>query len=226
MKNAMITKQESTATYVAKVYGWMFIGLLVTMFTALGIANDTSFINYITSSKWALIALLVVQLGLVSLLVMCIDRMSVMLASLTFFIYAILNGVLFSVILASFSANVLLSTLGSVSAIFAIMGLFGYYTKKDLTSFGNLMLMGLLGVFVASLINLFLGSELLYWIISYVGIAVFVGLIAYDTQKIKEYAIIEDKEAKSKASIVGALSLYLDFINLFLMMLRVVGGRN
>ena len=114
---------------------------------------------------------------------------------------------------------------GITAGTFGIMSAVGYYTKQDLTKFGQIMLFGLIGIIIASIVNFFMKSEMLYWIISYIGVAVFVGLIAYDTQKIKGYALLETEEQRKKGAILGALALYLDFINLFIYLLRLFGSR-
>ena len=156
------------------------------------------------------------QLFLVGFLTIRLDKMSVNMATTIFFLYAALNGLTFAVLLLMYTPASLMGVFGITAGTFGVMSAVGYYTKQDLTNFGQIMLFGLIGIIIASIVNFFMQSEMLYWIISYVGVAVFVGLIAYDTQKIKGYALLETEEARKKGAILGALALYLDFINLFI----------
>lgn len=214
------------ANYIIKVYGWMFLALCITAITAFVVANSPSMIGLIYSSKFIFFGLFLAQLFLVGFLSLRIEKMSSTTATMVFLGYALLTGLTFSGILLSYSVNVLTLTFGVTAATFGVMSAIGYFTKKDLTSFGRLMMMGLIGIIIASIVNIFLNSPGLYYIISYIGVAVFVGLIAYDTQKIKQYALIEDEEIRKKGAIMGALALYLDFINLFMMLLRIFGRRD
>jgi FtsH-binding integral membrane protein len=150
--------------------------------------------------------------------------MSSTTATAIFLGYAALMGLTFAVFILAYSATSLMTVFAITAGTFGVMSAVGYFTKQDLTSFGRIMLMGLVGVIIASIVNIFVASTALYWIISYVGVAVFVGLIAYDTQKIKAYALLDSEEDRKKGAILGALALYLDFINLFIMLLRLFGG--
>jgi len=217
---------STVANFIAKVYGWMFLGLLTTAVMAFVTATTPAIHQFVFSSKLTLYGVIILQLVIVGFLVVRINKMSATVATLTFFGYAALNGVVLSSLLYMFPIGTLAGVFGITAGTFAIMSAIGYYTKTDLTSFGKLMMMGLIGIIIASVVNWFMASEMLYWIISYVGVAVFVGLIAYDTQKIKSYAYIPDAEMRKKGAIMGALSLYLDFINLFIMLLRIFGNRN
>lgn len=214
------------ANYIAKVYGWMFLGLLTTAVMAYVTATTPAISNFVFSSKLTFYGIMIAELAIVVYLAARVHKMSVAMATGAFFLYAALNGLVFSALLYTFPISTLASVFGITAGTFAIMSAIGYYTKTDLTSFGKLMMMGLIGIIIASIVNWFMASEMLYWIISYVGVAVFVGLIAYDTQKIKSYAYIPDAEMRKKGAIMGALSLYLDFINLFIMLLRIFGNRN
>jgi len=152
--------------------------------------------------------------------------MSAAAATLIFLGYAALNGITFSVLLLAYTPGSLMGVFAITAGTFGIMSAVGYFTKQDLTSFGRIMVMGLVGVILASIVNFFMHSTTLYWLISYVAVAVFVGLIAYDTQKIKSYALLESAEDRKKGAIMGALALYLDFVNLFIYLLRLFGRRN
>lgn len=214
------------AKYVAKVYAWMFAGLLLTGIIAYFGSQSEALLNLVYSSKYTIFGIFIAQLFLVGYMSARVTKISYTTAVGFFLLYAAINGVVFSSIFLLFSAAKLISVFGITAGTFAVMSAVGYYTKKDLTSFGRIMMMGLIGIIIASVVNFFMESSTLYWIISYVGVAVFVGLIAYDTQKIKSYALINDAEMRKKAGILGALSLYLDFINLFIMLLRIFGSRD
>lgn len=140
-------------------------------------------------------------------------------------LYSVLTGMTFSIYFLAFTAASIASTFFITAGTFAVMSVYGYFTKSDLTKWGNLFLMALIGVIIASIVNIFLKSETVYWIATYAGVLIFIGLIAYDTQKIKALVYTEDNEHTQKLAICGALSLYLDFINLFIMLLRIFGQR-
>ena len=140
-------------------------------------------------------------------------------------LYSVLTGMTFSVFFLVFTAESIASTFFITAGTFAVMSIYGYVTKSDLTKIGNLCLMALIGILIASVVNIFLKSETMYWIVTYAGVLIFTGLIAYDTQKIKALATLENNEHTQKLAICGALSLYLDFINLFIMLLRIFGQR-
>lgn len=213
------------ARYMTKVYGWMFAGLAVTALVALLVANTPALINIFFSSRLAVFGLMLVQIMLVGYLVLRIRKMSAATATAVFIGYSALTGITFSAILVTFSISSIFTVFAITAGTFGIMTVVGYVTKQDLTSFGRIMMMGLVGIILASIVNFFVGSSTLDWIISYVGVAVFVGLIAYDTQKIKAYALLDNEEDRKKGAIMGALALYLDFINLFLFLLRLFGDR-
>lgn len=214
------------AVYMSKVYGWMFLGLMITALVAYFISISEAALQLVVGNRIVFFGLIFGQLILVGYLVVRILKMSALIATLTFLGYAALNGVTFSVILLAYTPGSLMSVFAITAGTFGIMSILGYFTKQDLTSFGRIMIMGLVGVILASIVNFFMHSTTLYWIISYVAVAVFVGLIAYDTQKIKAYALIENEEDRKKGAITGALALYLDFVNLFIYLLRLFGRRN
>lgn len=157
-----------------------------------------------------------------------INRFRASSATLMFFIYSALNGVTLSVIFLVYAHSSIANTFFVTAGMFAIMSVYGYTTRTDLTSWGNFLFMGLIGIILASVVNIFLGSQSLDWIISCLGVIIFVGLTAYDTQSIKAMAHggFADAETEQKAAVIGALRLYLDFINLFLMLLRLFGRRD
>lgn len=214
-------------TFIVKVYGWMTFALLVTALVAIYTIDSPALLSVLLSSSYIFIGLLLVELILVGVLAAAVHKMSLPMAATTFVGYAALNGLTFAVIFLAFTAESIASTFLITAGTFGVMSAYGFFTKTDLTSIGNLLFMGLIGLIIASVVNIFLGSELIYWITTYVGILIFVGLIAYDTQKIKNMNIIgnEGTDEDRKEAIVGALVLYLDFINLFLLLLRLFGRR-
>jgi FtsH-binding integral membrane protein len=165
------------------------------------------------------------ELGLVWYLSARVMKMSNLTSLLLFIAYAILNGITLSVVLLVYSGAAISTAFLVTAGTFGIMSAAGYFTKKDLSGFGSLMVMGLIGIILASIVNYFIKSDTMGYIISYVGVMVFVGLTAYDTQKIKNMAHELEEDQLKKASIMGALTLYLDFVNLFLMLLRVLNRR-
>lgn len=223
--NPAAVDSKFVANYVTKVYGWMFLALCLTAGIALYISSVPALMELIVTNRLLFFGMIIGQLFLVGFLAVRIQKMSATVAAIVFFAYAALNGIVFSVILARFTAGSLASVFAITAGTFGVMTAVGYFTKTDLTSFGKIMMMGLVGIIIASIVNFFVGSSTLYWIISYVGVAVFVGLIAYDTQKIKGYALLENEEDRKRGAILGALALYLDFVNLFIYLLRLFGDR-
>ncbi|MBF0523858.1 MAG: Bax inhibitor-1/YccA family protein [Deltaproteobacteria bacterium] len=213
--------------FVRSVYNWMALGLAITGGVAFFTASSPSLMQMIFGNPMVLVILIVAELGMVFSLAGMINRIKGSTASTLFVIYSILNGLTLSAIFIMYTRSSIASTFFVCSATFVATSLYGYTTKKDLTSFGGFFFMGLIGIIIASLVNLFLHSETIYWVVTYAGVLVFVGLTAYDTQKIKQIAAagFEDEEMEHKGAVLGALSLYLDFINLFLMLLRIMGGR-
>jgi FtsH-binding integral membrane protein len=171
--------------------------------------------------------LLIMELVLVWGLSAAINKLPAVLATLIFLFYAALNGVTFSVIFLVYQLGSIAYTFFITAAMFGAMSVFGYVTKIDLTKVGGFLMMGLVGLIIASVVNIFVASSTLDWLISYIGVFIFVGLTAYDTQKIKNMSMNVESasEEGNKASIMGALALYLDFINLFLLLLRIMGRR-
>lgn len=214
-------------SFITKVYGWMSFALLLTGLAAYYTANTPSLLYAIYSNKIIFFGLIIGELGLVIALSAAIKKMSAALATTVFIAYAILTGLTLSFIFVLYTTSSIALTFFVTAGTFAAMSAYGYFTKKDLTSWGNLLFMGLIGIIIASIANFFMKSEMIYWITTYAGILIFTGLIAYDTQKIKEMNIIgnEGTDEDRKEAIMGALALYLDFINLFLKLLRVLGRK-
>ena len=218
---------ELVRAFVLKVYGWMGAGLLLTSAFALMTVSSEAVLQLILGSQWTFIGLIVVQLGLVVWLSARVQAMSAMTATMVFCGYSALTGVTLSVVFLVYTSESLATTFLVTAATFGLTAAYGFVTKRDLTALGGFMMMGLIGLIVASLVNLFLRSEMVYWITTYVGVLIFVGLTAYDMQQIKKMSgvAMEGGEAEQKGAIIGALRLYLDFINLFLLLLRILGKR-
>jgi uncharacterized protein len=215
-------------TYMAQVYGWMGVGLLLTAFIAFYTAQNDALLKLIFSNSVAFWGIIIAQLALVFVISGMLNRLSASLATTLFMLYSALMGLTLSSIFIVYQMDSIARTFVIAAGMFGVMSFYGYTTRRDLTSLGSFLLMGLIGIVLASVVNIWLKSELLTWLVSYIGVAVFVGLTAYDTQKLKrmgENIDENDKENFRKYSIVGALTLYLDFINLFLMLLRILGNR-
>ncbi|MGL4856070.1 MAG: Bax inhibitor-1/YccA family protein [Plesiomonas sp.] len=214
--------------YLSQVYGWMTCGLLLTAFVAWYAASTPAVINFIFSSKITFFGLIIAQLALVFVLSGMLQRLSGTMATSLFMLYSALTGLTLSSIFIAYTASSIAATFVVTAGMFGAMSLYGYTTKRDLSGMGNMLFMALIGVVLASLVNMWLKSDTLMWVITYIGVVLFVGLTAYDTQKLKilgEQISEDDHENFRKYAIVGALTLYLDFINLFLMLLRIMGNR-
>ncbi|MDY0161774.1 Bax inhibitor-1/YccA family protein [Desulfobotulus sp.] len=210
--------------FIQSVYNWMAIGLAVTG----GLAYFVS--EHFIVPPGLFFILVIAQLGMVFVLAGKIQSLSASTATSLFVLYAALNGVTLSWIFLVYAKASIVSTFFICALTFAAASVYGMVTKKDLTSFGGFLMMGLIGIIIASLVNLFFRSSAVSMIVSYVGVFVFIGLTAWDTQKIKQMALAQpadlDNATLRKGAIFGALSLYLDFINLFIMMLRIFGDRD
>lgn len=206
----------------------MTCGLLLTAFVAWYAASSPAVLNFVFSSNITFFGLIIAQLALVFVLSGMLQRLSGAMATSLFMLYSALTGLTLSSIFIMYTASSIASTFLVTAGMFGAMSLYGYTTKRDLSGFGNMLFMALIGIVLASLVNMWLKSDTLMWVITYIGVVLFVGLTAYDTQKLKmigEQLSVDDKENFRKYSIVGALTLYLDFINLFLMLLRIMGNR-
>jgi len=217
--------EEAQKDFIAKVFGWMTAALVVTGVVARFVFMSAALQQLIFGTPGIFFILILGEFGLVIYLSAAINRMSATTAIWSFIGYSALNGLTLSSIFMYFTSESLSSTFIITAAMFAAMAAWGYFTKKDLTGIGSLAFMGLIGILIATLVNLFLRSEGIYWITSYIGVLVFTGLTAFDTQRIKRmYSFgTPDSEVNQKVAIIGALQLYLDFINLFLMLLRIMG---
>jgi FtsH-binding integral membrane protein len=220
------TSAGVVARFMNNVYAWMAAGLALTAVVAWWMSTQSQYLSTIFN-RGTLIVLFLVEIGLVMAISYAVNKISAGVATALFLLYAAINGLVFSAIFLAYSLGDIGITFGITAGMFGGMSLIGFVTKKDLTSIGGLCMMGLLGIIIASVVNWFMHSTMLYWVITYVGVAVFLGLTAYDTQKLKEiaYATEGDPRMANRLAISGALTLYLDFINLFLLMLRILGNR-
>ena len=213
--------------FLQRVFAWMFGGLLVTAGCAAAIGASDSLLTDITDSPILLIVLFGAQLGLVIWLSAGIQRMAPGLAAALFLVYAALNGVLFAFVFELYTAQSIFTTFLITAGMFGSMAAWGYFTDLDLSRLGAVLFMALIGLILATIVNIFVANSTLYWIVTYAGVLIFVGLTAYDTQKLRMMAMqtANDREMTNRLAIYGALDLYLDFINLFLFLLRLMGSR-
>jgi len=214
-------------TLMGKVYLWMTLALAVTGLTSLYVASSPGLVQSIFASRGTFWLLVIAELALVFILSARIMKMSFSTAGIMFALYSVLNGVTMSFIFIAYTSTSIATAFFVTAGMFAAMSFIGFVTKKDLSSLGSFFTMALIGLIIASVVNIFLNSSVMYWIITYVGVLLFVGLTAYDTQKIKQMLIEygdEVNDSTQKLALIGSLSLYLDFINLFLYILRLFGN--
>jgi hypothetical protein len=220
--------QVRVNTFVRSVYNWMAIGLALTGFVAYSVANMPEVRNLIFGSPVIFFGLIIAQLALVFVISARITRIQAATATLLFVIYSALNGATLSAIFLAYTKSTITTTFFVCSATFVGCSIYGWTTRRDLTSLGGFLTMGLFGIVIASLVNMFFQSNAVSAIVSYIGVFVFLGLTAYDTQDLKNMALSQpadiDAGAVRKGAILGALKLYLDFINLFLLLLRIFGS--
>ena len=213
-------------TFMAGVYGWMTIGLLATAFTALVVASSPELVKllFVSGGFWVLV---IAELAIAFTFQLALRRVPVPVAAAMFIVYSVLTGATISVILLIYTMSSVAATFFITAGMFAGVSAYGYVTKRSLASVGSFCMMGLWGIIIASVVNFFIGSSGMDWIISFIGVIVFTGLAAYDTQKLKQaYAEGEAGSAMNrKVALLGAFALYLDFINLFLFLLRFLGNR-
>lgn len=222
-------KKSAQLAVFRKVYIWMTLALCITGLTALIIANNNDIMYSLLLNEAMFWGILIAELVLVFVLAGRIHKLSMGTATFLFILYSILNGITMSLIFIIYTESSIASTFFVTAGTFGAISIYGYATKKDLSSWGSILIMGLIGIIIASIVNIFMASETLYWIISYAGVLIFVGLAAYDTQKIKKAILdpnVEVNESLSKVALMGALELYLDFVNLFLHLLRIMGNRD
>ena len=226
LRNKDYAMSTAFPALMRKVFVWMTLALAITGLTAYGVATSPTILSLIFSSKVTFFGLIIAEFALVFAISGAINRLSLSTATMLFILYSVINGATLSSIFFAFSVATIGKVFFITAGTFGAMALVGYTTKTDLTSMGKLLFMALLGIIIASVVNMFVASSGLDLILSYVGVLVFVGLTAYDTQKIKQMcqAAPDAGESSQKLALIGALSLYLDFINLFLYLLRIFGN--
>lgn len=226
LRNKDFAMSTAFPALMRKVFVWMTLALAITGLTAYGVATSPTILSLIFSSKVTFFGLIIAEFALVFAISGAINRLSLSTATMLFILYSVINGATLSSIFFAFSVATIGKVFFITAGTFGAMALVGYTTKTDLTSMGKLLFMALLGIIIASVVNIFVASSGLDLILSYVGVLVFVGLTAYDTQKIKQMcqAAPDAGESAQKLALIGALSLYLDFINLFLYLLRIFGN--
>lgn len=218
-------------SFIANVFAYMFLALGISAVVAFLFFNNPQWLLPIIENKILFYVVMFAPLGFVLTMSLGFKKLSAPVLVALFVIYSAITGLTFSFILLIYTANSVFACFASAAAMFGVMAFMGYTTNKDLTSFGRIMTMGLIGIVIASLINMFLGNATMDYIISFIGVLVFTGLTAYDVQKIKRIGEGFDENGQvlegdvKKFAIMGALTLYLDFINLFLMLLRLFGGK-
>ena len=218
---------EAFPVLMRKVYVWMTLALAITGFTAYGVATSPGILQMIYGNSWMMWGLIIAEFALVIGVSAAINRISLTMATLMFILYSVINGALLSSIFLIYTASSIATVFFITAGTFGTMALFGYTTKTDLSSMGKILFMALIGLVIATVVNLFIKSSGFTLILSYVGVLIFVGLTAWDTQKIKQMLLQapDAGEGAQKLALLGALTLYLDFVNLFIYLLRIFGNR-
>lgn len=221
------TFRASAAALMKNVYAWMTLGLVATALMALVVSSNQMLMNAIFSGRFTFMALCIAEIALVWIFASRIQTMSYSVATAVFFAYSLLNGATLASIFYVYDLGSIVSVFFITAGTFGVTSLIGYITKKDLSGWGHFLIMGLIGIIIASLVNMFMRNGIVSYVISLISVVLFVGLTAYDTQNIKRLLINADgyvDDDVKKIALLGALSLYLDFINLFLALLRIFGG--
>jgi FtsH-binding integral membrane protein len=218
-------RDTRVTAFLSKVYGWMFLGLLITAGTALVVASSPFLIETLILNRLLFWGLILGQLGLVFYLSLRVEKVAPATAAGLFLLYSAMVGVTTSVILLIYTGASIVSTFVITAGMFGAMAVYGSFTKRSLAGVGQFMFMGLIGLIIASIVNIFWANSALYFVISVVGVIVFTGLTAWDAQRLKAMAVALPDGRVGSYAVVGALSLYLDFINLFFFLLRLLGGR-
>ena len=210
------------------VYHWMMVGLLISGLSAFMVIHSTTMLDLLFGNPYMIWVLFLIELGLVIAISAGINKMDVSTARILFILFSVIDGMTLASILLIYTEASIVTTFFIAAMTFGVMSLYGYFTDTDLSSWGSLLFAGLIGIIIAFVVNFFLQSPVFEWWISVIGVIIFVGLTAYDTQKIKamgEEMAGDDPQSLSRIAIVGALTLYLDFINLFILMLEFFGNR-
>jgi uncharacterized protein len=221
--------EQAVSEFFRRVFLWMAAGLLVTGVVAFAVASSPTLVNAIYGNRLIFYIVLFAPLGIVLAMSGLQERLNSLTAAGLFMLYAFVNGLTFSFIFLVYTSQSIASVFFVTAGSFGALSLYGFVTKRDLSAMGRFFFMGVIGIFIASIVNIFVGSSALSWAISVVGVVVFAGLTAYDTQKLRAFALANAHAAGTdgvkKVAVFGALTLYLDFINLFLFLLRLFGDR-
>jgi FtsH-binding integral membrane protein len=218
------TTDTRVREFVRSVYAWMFGGLALTSAAAMWVVFSPAMQQLVLANRFVFYGLLIGEFALAMFVQARITRISAPTAASLFLVYSVLNGLTLSVIFFIYASSTIYQAFFTAAAMFAVMSVYGYVTKRDLTSWGTFLIMGFWGIFIGFIINMFLNSGPLGFLLSAAGVVIFVGLTAYDTQKLKSFAT--STQLRENLAILGALVLYIDFINLFLMLLRLFGGNS
>jgi FtsH-binding integral membrane protein len=222
---ASLPVDERITTFLRSVYGWMCGGLAITAFTASVIASSPAIVVAVASNRLLFWGLMIAQLGIVFVLSARVEKLAASTAALLFIAYSALTGVTFSFVLLAYTGESVASTFFITAGMFGAMAAYGTTTKRSLAGFGQFLFMGLIGVVLASIVGIFWHNDAFQFVLSFIGVIVFTGLAAYDAQRLKSMALALPGGQIGAYAIVGALALYLDFINLFLFLIRLTGSR-
>lgn len=215
---------QHVSTVMKRVYVKMTMALVVTALVSFFCANSYGYLSFMATHRWAMFVLMIAELGIVIGVSGAINRLSAPVASLLFYIFAVINGLMLAPIFVIYTGESITKTFFITAGTFGAMSVYGYFTSKDLTKVGSFLFMALIGLLICSLVNIFMKSDTMGWIISGAGVLIFIGLTAWDTQQIKRMAQASPGFTDGRLATLGALSLYLDFINLFLYLLRFFGS--
>lgn len=217
---------STVSSAMKRIYFKMTLGLLVTAFISLWASDSAAYWGFMQTNTWAMWGLMIGEIVLVISITGAIRRLSSVAASALFYLFAVINGLMLAPIFKIYTGDTISTTFFVTAGTFAAMSIYGYFTTNDLSKFGSILFMALIGLVIATIVNWFMHSETLMWIITYAGVLIFVGLTAWDTQQLKNMAMVTDNASIGKLATIGALNLYLDFINLFLYLLRIFGNRD
>ena len=217
---------STVSSVMKRVYFKMTLGLLVSAFVSLWASQSAAFWNLMYNNSWLMWGLLIAEVGIVIAITAAINKLSSPVASLLFYVFAAVNGLTLAPIFLAYAHETIATTFFVTAGTFAAISIYGYFTSNDLSRMGSILFMALLGIIIATLVNFFIKSETMMWIITYAGVLIFVGLTAWDTQQIKAMAMAAPADSVGRLATIGALNLYLDFINLFLYLLRIFGNRD
>lgn len=221
----MAVDTKTVNKVMRSVYMKMCMAMLVSAVTALYVCSSEAILLFVFGKPFVFTGLIISQFALVFVLSGMLSKLGRVVATLLFFLYSILTGVTLSSVLLLYTASSVASTFFITAGVFAVMCVYGYFTEKDLSKFGSIMVMSFFGLIICTIVNIFLKSAMMDWIISFAGVIIFIGLTAWDTQKIKQRIAISGESEWEKIATIGALNLYLDFVNLFLYLLRFFGDR-